>query len=73
MLPELTVTDSSEALLQGRKPPFRLLALPVPTAPEADAPGGGGGEGLLAACGYAVSEDFVVGRVGGWVVTRLGG
>lgn len=26
VLPELHVTDSSEALLSGRKPPFRLLA-----------------------------------------------
>ena len=26
ILPEFHVTDSSEALLSGRKPPFRLLA-----------------------------------------------
>ena len=25
-LPDLTITDSSEAMLQGRRPPFRLLA-----------------------------------------------
>lgn len=25
VLPDLTVTDSSEALLSGRKPPFRLV------------------------------------------------
>ncbi|KXZ45073.1 hypothetical protein GPECTOR_59g682 [Gonium pectorale] len=50
-LPELTVTDSSEALLTGRKPPFRLLVSAV-AADDPAAP--------LPGCAYAVSEDFVV-------------
>lgn len=55
-LPELTVTDSSEALLTGRKPPFRMAALAV-----AAASGGGGGEPTpLPGWGYVVSEEFVV-------------
>eukprot|EP00198_Chlamydomonas_reinhardtii_P006783 XP_001696119.1 predicted protein of CSE family [Chlamydomonas reinhardtii] len=51
VLPELTVTDSSEALLQGRKPPFRLLVSAV-AADDPAVP--------LPAVAYAVSEDFVV-------------
>ncbi|KIZ02180.1 hypothetical protein MNEG_5775 [Monoraphidium neglectum] len=49
LLPDLTVTDSSEALLQGRRPPFRLLAW---------CPDGLGG--FNHAVQYAVSDDFVV-------------
>lgn len=61
-LPELTVTDSSEALLTGRKPPFRMVALPLACA----APGSGAGEGMpLAGWCYAVSEEFVVSGEGG--------
>ncbi len=51
MLPELQITDSSEALLTGRKPPFRLLV----TAVAADDTGS-----TLPAFAYGVSEDFVV-------------
>lgn len=47
-LPELHVTDSSEALLSGRKPPFRLLARAV------------GPGGAPAPVRHAVSEGFVV-------------
>lgn len=43
------VTDSSEALLQGRRPPFRLLVW---------APDGLGG--FNHAVQYVVSDDFVV-------------
>ncbi|GIM13333.1 hypothetical protein Vretimale_16466, partial [Volvox reticuliferus] len=50
-LPELTVTDSSEALLTGRKPPFRLLVSAVSVEDTAL---------MMPAYGYAVSEDFVV-------------
>ncbi|KAI8463749.1 MAG: hypothetical protein J3K34DRAFT_526758 [Monoraphidium minutum] len=49
VVPDLTVTDSSEALLQGRRPPFRLLAW---------CPDGLGGFDHSAAA--AVSDDFVV-------------
>jgi hypothetical protein len=49
LLPDLTVTDSSEALLQGRRPPFRLLVW---------APDGLGG--FDHSVQYAVSDDFVV-------------
>lgn len=51
VLPELQITDSSEALLTGRKPPFRLLV----TAVAADDTGS-----TLPAFAYGVSEDFVV-------------
>lgn len=49
VLPELQVTDSSEALLTGRKPPFRLLV----SAVNDD---GNTVQGIR----YAVSEEFVV-------------
>jgi Calmodulin binding protein-like len=45
VLPELQITDSSEALLSGRKPPFRLVVR------------AGGGAGRIR---HAVSEGFVV-------------
>ncbi|KAI8470506.1 MAG: hypothetical protein J3K34DRAFT_521291 [Monoraphidium minutum] len=48
-LPDLTVTDSSEALLQGRRPPFRLLIW---------CPDGLGG--FDHSVTYTVSDDFVV-------------
>jgi len=48
-LPDLTVTDSSEALLQGRRPPFRLMVW---------CPDGVGGFNHTVQ--YAVSDDFVV-------------
>eukprot|EP00878_Enallax_costatus_P004191 GHUV01004420.1.p1 GENE.GHUV01004420.1~~GHUV01004420.1.p1 ORF type:complete len:375 (+),score=98.38 GHUV01004420.1:140-1264(+) len=49
ILPELTVTESSEALLAGRRPPFRLIAW------MSDA------YGLLSAdVRYGVSNEFVV-------------
>lgn len=49
MLPDLKVTDSSEALLTGRAPPFRLLARVVRR----------GGD-LLPGVAPALSEPFVV-------------
>ena len=33
VLPDLFISDSSEALLSGRKPPFRLIARAIPTDP----------------------------------------
>jgi hypothetical protein len=48
VLPDVTVTDSSEALLSGRKPPFRLVA----RAKHAD--------GRRLRIRHAVSEPFVV-------------
>lgn len=48
VLPDLHVSDSSEALLSGRKPPFRLLVRAV---------GPGGGRVPVRHC---VSEGFVV-------------
>lgn len=47
-LPELHVTDSSEAMLSGRKPPFRLLVRAVAT------------DGRPISVRHAVSEGFVV-------------
>ena len=47
-LPELTVSDSSEAMLSGRKPPFRLLVRAVHD------------EGRRLSIRHAVSEGFVV-------------
>ena len=47
-LPDVHVSDSSEALLSGRKPPFRLLARAVAT------------DGSRVAIRHAVSEGFVV-------------
>lgn len=47
-LPDLHVSDSSEAMLSGRKPPFRLLVRAVHT------------EGRRLAIRHAVSEGFVV-------------
>ncbi|WIA37589.1 hypothetical protein OEZ86_014494 [Tetradesmus obliquus] len=48
VLPDVTVTDSSEALLSGRKPPFRLVA----RAKHSD--------GRRLRIRHAVSEPFVV-------------
>lgn len=48
VLPELYLTDSSEALLSGRKPPFRLLV----RARHVD--------GRKLSIRHAVSEPFVV-------------
>lgn len=56
MLPDLHVTDSSEALLSGRKPPFRLLARAV----WRTAPGGGAAPSTPPPARHAVSEGFVV-------------
>ena len=47
-LPDLHVTDSSEAMLSGRKPPFRLLVRAVAT------------DGRPISVRHAVSEGFVV-------------
>jgi hypothetical protein len=59
-LPDLHVTDSSEAMLSGRKPPFRLLVRAV----RAGGAGGGGGAPPDPAAPpparHAVSEGFVV-------------
>jgi hypothetical protein len=50
-LTDLEATDSSEALLLGRKPPFRLLARVIlPSSPAGGAP----------SVMDAVSEGFVV-------------
>lgn len=48
-LPDLHVSDSSEAMLSGRKPPFRLLVRAVAT------------DGRKVNIRHAVSEGFVVG------------
>lgn len=48
MLPDVVVTDSSEALMTGRKPPFRLVVRARHTA------------GLQLKIRHAVSEPFVV-------------
>lgn len=47
-LPDLHVTDSSEAMLSGRKPPFRLLVRAVAS------------DGRKVNIRHAVSEGFVV-------------
>ena len=47
-LPDLHVTDSSEAMLSGRKPPFRLLVRAIAT------------DGRPIRIRHAVSEGFVV-------------
>ena len=47
-LPDLHVSDSSEAMLSGRKPPFRLLVRAVHD------------EGRRLSIRHAVSEGFVV-------------
>ncbi|KAK9803602.1 hypothetical protein WJX72_004040 [[Myrmecia] bisecta] len=47
-LPDLHVSDSSEAMLSGRKPPFRLLVRAV------------AGDGRKVSIRHAVSEGFVV-------------
>lgn len=49
-LPDLHVSDSSEAMLSGRKPPFRLLVRAVAT------------DGRKVNIRHAVSEGFVVSR-----------
>ncbi len=48
-LPDLHVTDSSEAMLSGRKPPFRLLVRAIAS------------DGRKVNIRHAVSEGFVVG------------
>lgn len=48
-LPDLYVSDSSEALLSGRKPPFRLLVRAVHTLGH-----------VVGSIRHAVSEGFVV-------------
>lgn len=48
-LPDLHVSDSSEAMLSGRKPPFRLLVRAVAS------------DGRKVNIRHAVSEGFVVG------------
>lgn len=53
MLPDLKVTDSSEALLQGRAPPFRLLVRAMRR----------GGQ-PIPDIRYTLSEPFVVGGQG---------
>lgn len=56
VLQDLHVSDSSEAMLSGRKPPFRLLAralIPNPTALAANV-------GVKLRVRHAVSEGFVV-------------
>ena len=50
-LPDLHVSDSSEAMLSGRKPPFRLLVRAVAT------------DGRTVNIRHAVSEGFVVSRL----------
>ncbi|GFR49154.1 hypothetical protein Agub_g11174, partial [Astrephomene gubernaculifera] len=74
LLPELALTDSSEALLTGRKPPFRLLVSPLPADVGAEDVGAMEADMgaalqqhqqqqqrvLAGACSYAVSEEFVV-------------
>lgn len=47
-LPDLHVSDSSEAMLSGRKPPFRLLVRAVAS------------DGRNVSIRHAVSEGFVV-------------
>ena len=47
-LPDLHVSDSSEAMLSGRKPPFRLLVRAVAS------------DGRKVNIRHAVSEGFVV-------------
>jgi len=65
-LPDLHVTDSSEAMLSGRKPPFRLLVRAVVRASAAGGTGGaaaaagGGGKRGEPPARHAVSEGFVV-------------
>jgi hypothetical protein len=49
-LPDLHVTDSSEAMLSGRKPPFRLLVRAIAS------------DGRKVNIRHAVSEGFVVCR-----------
>lgn len=49
-LPDISITGSSEAILQGQKPPFRLLARAVSTQDGS----------RVAHIRPAVSEPFVV-------------
>jgi Calmodulin binding protein-like len=63
VLPDVHVTDSSEALLSGRKPPFRLLARAIKTS--GNTPGGSSKSSQAPAAAMpnirsAVSEGFVV-------------
>lgn len=52
-LPDLSVTGSSEAILQGQKPPFRLMARAVHAA-----------DGTRAThIRPAISESFVVSKI----------
>ncbi len=57
VLPDMNITDSSEAVLLGRKPPFRLVA----RANWQALTGGSGRLGPTNVCvRHAVSEGFVV-------------
>eukprot|EP00775_Hariotina_reticulata_P010151 gene10151-10309_t len=72
LLPDMQVTDSSEALLSGRRPPFRLVLWLSATAAAAKAGAAPNMADLLlqqqlmmmptlsSAVSYAVSEEFVV-------------
>lgn len=71
ILPDVSITDSSEAILLGRKPPFRLLVRAAWHAPGssgggagAGAPSGGGAGSRVGPRGvvirHAISEGFVV-------------
>lgn len=64
LLPDLKITDSSEALLTGRAPPFRLSVRAVHRSGEQF-------EGVA----FALSEPFVVSQPGllGWVAGRGAG
>lgn len=59
-LPDLHISDSSEALLSGRKPPFRLLARIIPspnsTGPESNPEA----RNVVPRVRCAISEGFVV-------------
>lgn len=58
VLPDLHVTDSSEAMLSGRKPPFRLLARIVPS--ERGGTANGVNANVKDNIRQAISEGFVV-------------
>jgi hypothetical protein len=63
VLPDLHVTDSSEALLSGRKPPFRLLARTImanSNGTAAAASGSSKAASVFPNIRSAVSEGFVV-------------
>ena len=77
LLPDLHVSDSSEALLSGRKPPFRLLVRAVAEGGGGRAGGGGGRAAPPSSIRHCVSEGFVVAtrrtRTAGKVGGRAGG